>query len=102
MRYDPAALRLGRRPARADGRSFPSETILGSDASSEARSGLAKLQVLATTEREVADRDRRLLQDLQQRAGTSATAERACRTASFKASTAHTGSVKPSRCSPTV
>jgi anion-transporting ArsA/GET3 family ATPase len=65
---------LNRSLARTGGREFPSEAMLGAAASPEARSALAKLQILAKTERDAADRDQALLTDLQHRAGAQATA----------------------------
>jgi anion-transporting ArsA/GET3 family ATPase len=65
---------LNRSRARTEGREFPSEALLGPSLSSDARSGLAKLQVLAREEQEQAKKDQKLLGDLASRAGAEAIA----------------------------
>jgi anion-transporting ArsA/GET3 family ATPase len=63
---------LNRSRARAEGRSFPDATMLGAEPSEVARSGLAKLVVLAETERAQARADAGLLRELATRAGEGA------------------------------
>lgn len=63
---------LNRSRARADGRRWPDESLLGPDAGDAAQSGLRKLQALAETERAHVGADSKLLAELAVKAGPRA------------------------------
>ncbi len=65
---------LNRSHARDQEKVFPDEKLLPAAPSSEARSGLEKLRLLARSEQALGERDRLLLQDLASRAGGGAIA----------------------------
>ena len=65
---------LNRSFARDEGKVFPDESLLPPDASAELRAALPKLQALARAEQALGARDRALLADLANRAGSDALA----------------------------